>query len=161
MLVEGSFSGLEILIIAMAMEDEGMSFYKKGAENTQGQLRLFLLNAAEQERMHKEKFENFYNIMIKNKTGIEEDYLFDPDVSAYLKSMVKKEVFDRTPVDKEAFADLKSSVEYALNAEETTVALYTKMYESTKHDEMKDLLSIMIDEEKAHVKYFKSLLVDL
>ncbi len=161
MLVEGSFSGLEILTIAMAMEDEGMNFYKKGAGNTKGQLRLFLLNAAEQERIHKEKFENVYNIMIKNKTGIEDDYLFDPDVSSYLKSMVKKEVFDRTPVDKDAFEDLKSSVVYALNAEETTVALYTKMYESSKHEEIKELLSIMIEEEKAHVKYFKSLLVDL
>lgn len=161
MIVEGSFSGLEILTIAIAMEEEGMNFYKNGAQNTEGQLKLFLINASEQERMHKEKFKNLYDIIAKNKSEIEDDYLLDPDVSAYLKSMVKNEVFDRGTEDKGAFVDIKSSVSYALKAEETTVKLYTKMFENSKHDEMKDMLSIMIDEEKAHVKYFKDMLASL
>jgi rubrerythrin len=159
MMAKADFNELELLTIAMAMEDQGIKFYQNGANNTEGQLRQFLLDAAQQEKEHKEVFQRFYDNIVKSKRQNEDDYLFDPDVSSYLKSMAEKEVFDKTPQDsEEAFRDLKGSVSYALRSEELTVDIYSKMYESAKRQDMKDLLKRLIKEEKGHVKYFEKLL---
>ena len=159
---KADFNELELLTIAMALEDQGMKFYQNGAKNTEGQLRQFLLDAAQQEKEHKEVFQGFYDNIVKSKPQNEDDYLFDPDVASYLKAMAEKEVFDKTPYDsEEAFKDLKSSVSYALKSEELTVDIYEKMCESAKSQDVKDLLEKLIKEEKGHAKYFEKILKSL
>jgi len=159
MMARADFSELELLTIAMALEDQGMKFYQNGAKNTEGQLRQFLLEAAQQEKEHKEVFQRFYDDIVKSKPQNEDDYLFDPDVASYLKSMAEKAVFDKTPFDsEEAFRDLEGSVSYAIRSEELTVDIYSKSYESAKRQDVKDLLKKLIKEEKGHVKYFEKVL---
>ncbi len=156
---KADFNELELLTIAMALEDQGMKFYQNGAKNTEGPLRQFLLDAAQQEKEHKEVFQRFYDDIVKSKPHNEDDYLFDPDVASYLKSVAEKAVFDKTPFDsEEAFRDLEGSVSYAIRSEELTVDIYSKLYESAKRQDVKDLLKKLIKEEKGHVKYFEKLL---
>jgi rubrerythrin len=140
------------------MEEEGIEFYSNGVKHTTGKLKDFLLHAAGQERAHKEQFSKLYNDLIKDRKSIEDDYLFEPDVVAYLKSLVENQVFRKSPKPEDAFKDLKVAAAHAVKAEETTVELYTKMYNGAKYDEIKKILSVLIEEEKAHVKYFKQLL---
>ncbi|HQD42210.1 MAG TPA: ferritin family protein [Bacillota bacterium] len=162
MMEKANFNELELLTIAMALEDQGMKFYQNGAKNTEGQLRQFLLDAAQQEKEHKEVFQGFYDNIVKNKPQNEDDYLFDPEVASYLKALTEKAVFDRTPFDsEEAFKDLKGSVSYALKSEELTVDIYSKLYESAKRQDVKDLLKKLIKEEKGHAKYFEKILKSL
>lgn len=162
MMARADFNELELLTIAMALEDQGMKFYQNGAKNTEGQLRQFLLDASQQEKEHKEVFQRFYENIMKSKPQNEDDYLFDPDVASYLKAVAEKAVFDKTPFDsEEAFRDLKASVSYALKSEELTVDIYSKLYESAKRQDVKDLLKKLIKEEKGHVNYFEKILKSL
>ncbi len=158
MIVNGNFNALEILKIAISMEEEGMQFYANGAKYTDGKLKDFLLHAAVQERQHKERFQKLYNDFLEKKDRFNDDYLFDPDVSAYLKSLAENEVFQKKPQKEDAFTDVRSAAQQAVEAEETTVALYTRMYEGAQYEEMKEMLAALIEEEKAHVEYFKGLL---
>ena len=152
-----TFNGLEILKIAMLMEEEGREFYSNGAKYTTGKLREFLIAAAGQEFIHKEKFSNLYD-NLSNSKDKDYDYLFDSEVVSYFKSLIENKVFDKKAPPEDAFKDLKAAIEYAVKSEELTVEVYTKMYEGIAEGEVKELLSKLIDEEKAHVEEFSKLL---
>lgn len=158
--MSNSFSCLEMLKIAVVMEEEGYIFYKNGIENTSGDVKEFLLNTAEQELMHKEKFEELYDEMSASKED-ESEYLFDNEVSKYLSGLIENQVFDKKADCKDAFKDLKSAVKNSLNTEELTVRVYAELYRGIKHEEGKEMMNKIIDEEKQHVAYFKDLLEKL
>ncbi len=152
-----TFNGAEMLSIAVAMEDEGRKFYLEGAKNTTGDVKAFLQAAADQELGHKEIFSKMYDDMLE-KSGDSVEYVFDPEVASYLKSLIENRVFDNNEKNKDAFKDLKSAVEQAVGTEELTVKVYEKMYEGITEPAAKTIMEKIIDEEKAHVVYFRSLL---
>lgn len=152
-----TFNGLEMLKIAILMEEEGKDFYTNGAKYTTGKLREFLQAAAGQEFLHKEKFSALYNKLASEKDENYE-YLFDEEVSAYLKSLINNKVFDKKAPPEDAFKDLKSAVQYAVNSEKLTVEVYKKMYEGVTNPEVKELLGALIKEEESHVEEFSKLL---
>lgn len=155
-----TFNGLEILKIAILMEEEGIKFYTNGSKYTTGKIKDFLLAAAGQEFIHKEQFTKLYNDLLSKKdTGYE--YLFDSEVSAYLKALIEDKVFDKKEQPDDAFKDLESALKYALKSEKLTVEVYTKMYEGITQSEVKDVLFKLLEEEKAHVDYFSKLLKEL
>lgn len=151
-----TFNDLEILKIAILMEEEGREFYTNGAKHTSGKIKDFLLAAAGQEFIHKEQFSKLYNdLSSKKDEGYE--YLFDSEVTAYLKALIEDKVFDKKGQPEDAFNDLKSAIAYAIKSEKLTVEVYTKMYQGITNDEVKAVLHKLIDEEKAHVDYFEKL----
>lgn len=183
-----TFSGLEMLKIAILMEDEGYNFYINGANYTTGDTKQFLLVAAGQEFLHKQKFTKLFNELSANKEA-EADYLIDIEVTQYLKELIENQVFDKKqqskqsssklksaltyPIKsedfkssnkeqpKDSFKDLKSAVAFALKSEQLTVKVYTKMYEGVTQSEIKAIVSVILEEEKAHVVYFAKLLKEL
>ena len=155
-----SFSGLEMLKIAMLMEDEGYKFYKNGANNTSGKLKEFLLSAEKQEFIHKEKFAKLHKeLEAKNEDASE--YLYDDEVSGYLKSLIENQVYKKEEEYKNAFVDLKTAVKNAYDTEVRTVEIYTKLYNGINDDEAKKIMAIIIDEEKDHAAYFKKLMNEI
>lgn len=62
-----TFSALEMLKIAILMEEEGYNFYINGANYTKGKTKEFLLAAAGQEFIHKEKFTKLFNELSAKK----------------------------------------------------------------------------------------------
>lgn len=155
-----SFSALEMLKIAILMEDEGYKFYKNGANNTSGKLKEFLLSAEKQEFLHKEKFEKMYKeFEAKNEAAAE--YLYDGEVSAFLKAMIENQVFKKEEEYKNAFVDMKTAVKNSLDTEARTVEIYTKMYDGISDEEAKKVMAFIINEEKEHVAYFEKLLKDI
>jgi rubrerythrin len=158
--MSNTFNGLEILKIAILMEEEGRNFYTNGAKYTTGKIQDFLLAAAGQEFLHKEQFSKLYDDL-SSKKDVSYEYLFDAEVTAYLKALIEDKVFDKKEVAEDAFKDLKSAVEYALKSEKLTVEVYTKMYEGIAQGEVKDVLYKLIDEEKTHIDYFSKLLIEI
>lgn len=155
-----TFNGLEILKIAILMEEEGQNFYTNGAKYTTGKTKDFLLATAGQEFLHKEQFTKLYNNLSENKE-VDYDYLFDTDVTSYLKALVENKVFDKKELPEDAFKDLKSALEYAIKSEKLTVEVYTKMYEGITNVEVKEVLYNLLDQEKAHIDYFTKLLNEI
>lgn len=155
-----TFNGLEILKIAILMEEEGRNFYTNGAKHTTGKIKDFLLAAAGQEFFHKEQFTKLYNDL-SNRKDVDYDYLFDAEVTSYLKALIEDKVFDKKEPSEDAFKDLKSAVEYAVKSEKLTVEVYTKMYQGIAEGEVKEVLFKLIDEEKAHIDYFTKLLNEI
>jgi rubrerythrin len=187
-MTNNTFSGLEMLKIAILMEDEGYNFYINGANYTTGDTKQFLLVAAGQEFLHKQKFTKLFDELSANKEA-ESEYLIDIEVTQYLRELIENQVFDkkdqpksssknikpllRYPLKaedfksdnkeqpKDAFKDLKSSIAFALKSEQLTVKVYTKMYEGVSQGEVKEILSVILEEEKAHVVYFSKLLKEI
>lgn len=158
--MSNSFSALEMLKIAILLEEEGYKFYKNGANNTSGKLKEFLLSAQEQEFLHKEKFEKLYKeFEAKNEAAAE--YLYDNDVSGYLRAMIENQVFKKDEEYKNAFVDLKTAVKNSYSTEVRTVEIYTKMYEGITDEEAKSVMNVIINEEKDHVAYFEKLLKEI
>lgn len=152
--MSNAFSSLEMLKIAILMEEEGADFYHKGANNTTGEIKEFLLNAATQELFHKEMFSKLYDEMSLGKEE-QSEYLFDVEVTKYLGGLTENQVFNEN-VD--AFKDLATAVKSSLDKEKLTVKIYTELYKGVKDQEAKEVMNKIIDEEKQHVAYFENLL---
>lgn len=158
--MSNSFSGLEMLKIAMLMEDEGYKFYKNGANNTSGKLKEFLLSAEKQEFLHKEKFAKLYNeLEAKNESSAE--YLYDDEVSSYLRSLIENQVYKKDEEYKNAFVDMKTAVKNSYDSEVRTVEIYTKLYDGITDEEAKKIMAVIIEEEKDHVAYFEKLMNEI
>lgn len=154
--MSNTFSGLEMLKIAIMMEVEGADFYQKGAENTTGEVRDFLLNAASQELLHKDMFSKLYGEMSAGKEE-ETEYLFDQEVTKYLAGLTENQVFDKNR-NIDAFKDLLTAVKNSLDTERLTVKVYSELYKGVKDEGAKEVMDRIINEEKEHVAYFENLL---
>ena len=154
--MSNTFSSLEMLKIAILMEEEGADFYQNGAKNTTGEIREFLLSAAIQELSHKDMFSKLYNEM---STGKEEqsEYLFDVEVTKYLGGLTENQVFNKNE-NVDAFKDLITAVKSSLDKEELTVKIYSELYDGVKDEGAKEVMSRIINEEKQHVAYFENLI---
>lgn len=159
-MANNSFSILEMLKIAVLMEEEGYKFYTNGINHTTGKTQKFLKVAAGQEFVHKEKFQKLYDKISQNKE-IESEYLLDSEVSGYLKGLIEDRVFDKSEQPEDAFKDLKTAIQHAVKTEELTVQVYSRMYEGISKKDAKDILSVILEEEKGHVAYFSKLLKDI
>ncbi len=182
-----TFSALEMLKIAILMEEEGYNFYINGANYTTGKTKEFLLAAGGQEFIHKEKFTKLFNELSANKET-ESEYLSDIEVTQYLRelienqvfnnkvqskdtfsnlkvpltySLIENEIFNRKEQSKDAFTDLKAALRYAVKTEELTVKVYTQMYKGISQADVIKILDTIINEEKAHVEYFSKLLKEI
>ena len=159
-MINNTFSGLEMFKIAMLMEEEGYNFYKNGANYTSGKTKEFLLAAAGQEFIHKEKFTKLFNELSVNKE-VDSEYIFDVVVTKYLRNLIENQVFDKTEKPKDSFTDLKAALTYSVKAEKLTINIYTQMYERVPKNDFSEILSIIIEEEKAHEAYFSKLLQEI
>ena len=155
-----TFSGLEMLKISILMEEEGYDFYINGAKHTTGKIKDFLLVAAGQEFIHKEKFTKLFTDL---STGNEMDstYLFDIEVTKYLKNLIENQVFNKKEQPSDAFKDLKAALTYSIKTEELTISIYTQMYEKVSQNDISGILFTILEEEKSHAAYFSKLFKEI
>lgn len=153
-----NFNVSEMLKVAILMEDEGYKFYTNGAKYTTGKTKKFLISAAGQEFIHKEKFQKLFDETSKSN---EYDYLFDDEITRYLKNLIENKVFSQKEQPENAFSDLKTAIEHALKSEELTIEVYSQLYKGIPENGTKNMLSIIIEEEKGHAAYFSKLLKEI
>ena len=159
-MINNTFSGLEMFKVAILMEEEGYDFYSNGINYTTGKTKEFLLAAAGQEFIHKERFTKLFNELTTNKQT-DSEYLFDIVVTKYLRNLIENQVFNKNDKPRDAFKDLKSALTYSLNAENLTISVYTQMYERVSQNNVTEILHNIIEEEKSHAIYFTKLLQDI
>lgn len=155
-----NFNGLEVIRTAILMEEEGSKFYTDCAKYATGKVKDFLLIAAGQEFVHKDKFQGIYDELSKsNETDYA--YLFDEETTAYLRALIENKVFVRKEHSEEEFKNIKEVLEYAVKSEKLTVEFYTKMYSGITNSGVKKVIGDLIEEEKSHVDYFQLLAKEL
>jgi rubrerythrin len=154
-----TFSGVEMLKIAILLEEEGADYYQKGAKNTTGEVSKFLLSAADQELSHKAMFTKLYDDMASDRRE-ESEYLFDEEVTKYLGGLTENQIFSKDD-NPDAFKDLITAVKASLKKEELTVKIYSELYKGVKDEGAKEVMNRIINEEKHHVAYFENLLKTL
>lgn len=159
-MTNNTFTESEMFKVAMLMEDEGYNFYINGANHTIGKTKEFLLVAAGQEFIHKEKFTKLFNQLIANKQA-DSEYLFDPLVTEYMKNLIENQAFNKEEKPRDAFTNLKTAIIHALKSEELTISIYKQMYEKSSQNNVSEMLSIIIEEEEEHAAYFSKLLAEI
>ena len=145
------FNALEITKIAMDMEKEGQEFYLKAAsvakEEKAGSIFTLL---AEQEKRHAELFSDLHKVL-SEKNNLSNDYLYDENVSIYMKALVQNKVFKEKELD--SIKDMKSMQEALLigiNSEKNSILFYNEIIRNTKSTEVLSTLSLIVEEEKRH-----------
>jgi rubrerythrin len=155
--INDSFTGIEMFKFAMLMEDEGYNAYINGANYTTGKTKEFLLYAAKQELVHKERFTKL-STELSSILKTDTDYTFDKETTKYLRDLIENRVFNKKKQTNDSFKDLKLALNHSLKSELLTISIYTQMYERVSKDAVSRILSIIIKEEKAHASYLLQLI---
>lgn len=149
------FNDLEALQISIAIEERGEAFYNKAAKLVEDRDTAEMLKElADQEKDHADLFRKIYNELREKKERFNDDYIYDPDVAAYLKAMVNSSVF---PTDEElqsVLGRLSSAADVlavGIQAEKDSILFYTEMVISSVYVEAKDAFRRLIKEEKQHL----------
>lgn len=146
------FNALEITKIAMDMEKEGQDFYRKAAalakDEKSGSIFIVL---AEQEKRHLELFYGLHK-MLSEKNGLSDEYLYDENVSLYMKALVENKVFKENELagikDMES---MKDALHIGINSEKNSILFYNEIIRNTKSAEVHGVLSLILEEEKKHL----------
>jgi len=158
-----SFSGSELINIAIGIEGRGIVFYDVMAKSTQNDAAREVFNyLADMERGHIEIF--------KAMLGEADKYRFQADdseqYSAYLKALVDSAVFSDDLVTSEIAAQAESdsaALELAIQAEKDSILFYYEMKE-VMPQRAQATVNKIIAEEKSHLRQLsglKSRLADL
>jgi rubrerythrin len=78
-----------------------------------------------------------------------------------LKNLIENQAFNKEEKPRDAFTNLKTAITHALKSEELTIKIYTQMYEKSSQNNVSEMLSIIIEEEKEHAAYFSRLLAEI
>lgn len=159
------FNDLEALKISIDIEKRGERFYVLAANKIEDKkLKEMLLDLAHQERDHADTFEALYNSAAANKDNFDDTYLFEPETSAYLGSMVETVVFPSDDKQDEIMAEVKD-IEDVLNlgiqAEKDSILFYTEMIINSKLPEAKEAFRKLLREEKKHLVDLQTQLLEL
>lgn len=149
---------IELVQLAINIEKRGMEFYdaaySSAADSKAKDLYKHLYN---EEVNHLGLFTELYNY-IKDIVSIDDDYLFDENVSAYLKSLVEEEVFKTSALKENNKFTLDNIAKEAIKAEKNSILFYTELALHTKDEEVLNILDILIEEEKKHLVELTTLL---
>jgi rubrerythrin len=154
-MAQSNFNDLEALNLAIQIEQRGESFYKQSiplAPNND--TKQMLVELAEQERDHAATFQKIYNELSQHKQDFNDDYLYDPEVSAYLRIMAESSVFPSDERLKEIMKDIKDItdiLEIGIQAEKDSILFYTEMIINSRYVEAKDAFRRLLKEEKNHL----------
>ncbi|NLL71133.1 MAG: ferritin family protein [Epulopiscium sp.] len=144
--MRGQYSGLEILKLAISMEQEGVQFYQSYAQKAEGEMKQELLRLAEDEKKHEDTFKKMYQRLEEQYSTENGDYLFLEEVDQLFRSLAAEKGFAR---EQKELGSTKEVLETGIETEKTTIQLYEKMLEYA-NEETKQILKRLIKEEKSH-----------
>lgn len=154
-IIQKLFNDLEALEIAIAIEERGEAFYRAAAKRLkEKESKEMLIRLADEEQDHAETFRLLYEQALDKKLDFDDDYIFDPEVSAYLRAMISSTVFPSQEEQDEIFKRIDGIVDVlkiGIQAEKDSILYYTQMVISSKFVEAKDAFRRLIKEEKKHL----------
>lgn len=154
-IIQKLFNDLEALEIAIAIEERGEAFYRAAAKRLkEKESKEMLIRLADEEQDHAETFRLLYEQALDKKLDFDDDYIFDQEVSAYLRAMISSTVFPSQEEQDEIFKRIDGIVDVlkiGIQAEKDSILYYTQMVISSKFVEAKDAFRRLIKEEQKHL----------
>ncbi len=146
--MKDKFNVVEVIEMAKDIEKRGHDFYNNQAEIAQDrELKELFERLAEDELDHYNRFEKLGKI-IKENTKKELEYVYDPEVSAYLEAIVEFTIF---PAEEGvAVSDIVDALQIAIYAEKDSILFYNEMLEHND-EQTAVVLKKLIKEEKQHL----------
>jgi rubrerythrin len=143
------YSGLEIIEIAIRIEENGYVFYTAAAEmiNESNDNKALFLDLAEKEMIHIAIFQK-----LASKFEAEEFEFNMEDESGYINHLADTHIFGKVDAGinlAKTISTPKEALGIALKFEEESVAFYTELYKRA-HSDAKGLIQQIIDEEMEH-----------
>lgn len=145
------YSGLEIIEVAIRIEENGHAFYTAAAEkiSEMNDNKALFLDLAEKELIHIAIFQN-----LAGKFEAEEFDFKVEDEKDYINHLADNHVFGKKDAGVELARKVttpKEALEVALRFENESVVFYEELYKRT-HSDARGLIRQIIDEEKEHAK---------
>ncbi|MFP4662524.1 MAG: ferritin-like domain-containing protein [Halanaerobiales bacterium] len=142
------FNAVEVIEMAKDIEKRGHKFYTNQAELAGDQeLKDLFTKLAEDELDHYERFEELAKV-IKDVNKEHLEYVYDPEVSAYLEAIVEFAIF---PAEEGVeIRDIVDALQIAIYAEKDSILFYSEMLKYND-DQTAVVLKKLIEEEKQHL----------
>ncbi|MGM0369235.1 MAG: ferritin-like domain-containing protein [Bacillota bacterium] len=153
------FNSLEILKMAISVEEDGEQFYQKCvAANSEPEVKKIFSKLAQQEREHQKYFKKLLKDFDEADSSVSRDYLYQEITSDYLKSLVDNQVFpDDEQATDEIAANLAEAIEIGIKAEKNSILLYQELVDTEKDPQTIKALKKLVEEEKEHLVRLKNL----
>jgi rubrerythrin len=151
-----SFSGSELINIAIGIEERGIVFYDVMAKSTQNEAAREVFNyLADMERNHIEIFKDMLEGADKFQIPADESGQY----TTYLRALVDSAVFSDDLVTSEMAAQAESdaaALELAIRAEKDSILFYYEMKE-VMPQRVQATVNKIIAEEKSHLRQLSEL----
>ncbi|MFW5985884.1 MAG: ferritin family protein [Halanaerobiales bacterium] len=143
-----SLNSMEVLEMAKNIELRGRDFYRNQAAKTDKEEMKELLNKlADDEDDHYQTFSKI-EAEVREKSDDDIEYIYDPEVSAYLDALIQFSVF---PQEGEVKVDSALEIlDIAKQAEKDSILFYYEMLEYNE-GKTKEVIKKLINEEKEHL----------
>lgn len=146
------FSDLEAVKAAVAMEREGLAFYRDAAAAAGNpELSGVFRQMAGEEQKHLARFEDMAGALAAARA---EEYWDDPDVSEYIRAVISPRAMLKPSEAPAAAAGMKvaaDALHFALAAEKQTVLFYSTCADSARRAEVRKVFHELVAEERRHV----------
>ncbi|TZE82952.1 ferritin-like domain-containing protein [Calorimonas adulescens] len=156
-----NYSSLDLITIAIEMEDKGNAFYKKAAAKLEdGEARSIFLRLSDEELKHKERFKELQSVAIDEMAGDKSADFFDMEASKYIDDLVHASVFpEDEDIDKvlEGIREPLDAINMALDLEKDSILLYQALSEGTKNRNTRETVLSIIIEERKHISLLNSI----
>ncbi|AGB40766.1 hypothetical protein Halha_0795 [Halobacteroides halobius DSM 5150] len=146
-------NGLEILKMAMNIEQQGKEFYQRCAKvNSKPKVKKLFTQLKDDEEEHYQYFKRLLNNLNEEDKSLSKDYLYNEEVSGYLRSLVDSKVFpeDEKVIDEIAH-NLEEALKIGIKAEKNSLLLYQELIQVEENSNAIKALEKLILEEKRHL----------
>ena len=139
---------LKGLQMAIRMETDGKQFYLKASRESSNEMGSKLLKSlADEEDIHKQKFEEIYEAIRNKKTWPRTD--FQPDGGRGLRTIFTR-VSEETGTSLKLLATELDAVQIAMDMENKTYDFYKTQNKNAVHDAERDFYEALASQEKEH-----------
>lgn len=147
------FNAKEILEMAEQIERNGNAFYRKAAEDVEGDdIKKFLIDLADMEVSHEKMFQEMKNELTDKE---KEDVVFDPneETSQYIQALADSRVFYEKEIDTSSIVEV---LKEAIVAEKDSIVFYLGMKDIVPSDKGKTRIDEIIIRDVAYSGYYES-----
>lgn len=159
-MIAGMLNELEILKIAIGIEEAGYKFYKQAVEHFKDEdLKIIFEHLALEELDHINTFERIYKKLSERQE--DKEYLYDEEVSTYLKALSETAVFNRVGLTLNMMDDVhgaKQALMIGIQAEKDSILFYEAVVANTKEEMTSKVLKRLIKEEIKHLHELRNLI---
>ena len=139
---------LEGLKVAIQMEIDGKEYYRQASQESSDELgKKLLASLADEEDIHRQKFEEIYNAIRNNKDWPVTD--FQPDKGKRLRTLFAMAV-EKVDTRVKASETALDAIQTAMDMESKTYDFYQKLGKDATYDAERNFYQLLAVEEREH-----------